>query len=144
MPTLAEQRASMRDNLSATFDGGNRAAKERRAIGDRLVRERTGKDVSEDLQRLAAPVRAAKRLRTVESRGALQPQRGYADNPPKELPATGGGVASPFTEPSYAAREFWAGGLPSSDGLLILPATKKVVMADADDAEVIFNYAEPV
>ncbi|MCU9947492.1 hypothetical protein [Pseudomonas sp. PDM13] len=48
-----------------------------------------------------------------------------------------------MTEPLFSAREFWADGFTTSDGLFVLPAPKRVVMKDANDAEVIFEYANP-
>jgi hypothetical protein len=54
------------------------------------------------------------------------------------------GIASPLTEESAAAREYYTAGWVTSDGLFTLPAIKKVVMTDRLGNEVVFNYAEPV
>uniref|UniRef100_UPI001F2DB6FD hypothetical protein n=1 Tax=Pseudomonas tohonis TaxID=2725477 RepID=UPI001F2DB6FD len=54
-----------------------------------------------------------------------------------------GGIASPLTEPSFAAREWWEEGWMFSDGLFSMPMPKKLVMRDANNAEVVFEYANP-
>lgn len=113
----------------------------RRAINQRMENERRGAAVQDDLNSLVRPERKRQTLPPVAPRGALPAQRGRADY--KAPAAAGGGIASPVNEPSYAAREWWPGGIPSTDGLLMLPAEKKIVMRDANNAEVIFQYAEP-
>lgn len=80
-------------------------------------------------------------LKAVEPRGALPGRRVRADYAAK---ATDGGIASPVVEQDYAQRQFWPGGTPSSDGLLVLPAWRRVVMTDANGAEHFFDYAEPL
>ena len=115
----------------------------RRANGDRIERARKGAAVQDDINALVRPAAVRKQLKTVPPLGPLAAKRGRADYKAPATAATGGGIASPLTEPSYAAREWWFGGIPSSDGLLMLPAEKKIVMRDANNAEVIFAYAEP-
>lgn len=141
MATLAEQRAAIAAGMAASRAATGEA--ERRAIEQRLVEERTGKSVMDDLNRLSTPTRPHNTLKTIPPVGAIPAGRGRADY---KAPANSNtaGIASPVTEPDYAAREFWPGGLVSSDGLFFLPAIKKVVAADANGAEVIFEYANPV
>ena len=55
----------------------------------------------------------------------------------------GGGIASPLTETSFAARQFWAGGFTTTDGLFTLPAIKQITTTDATGTELIINFAEP-
>lgn len=58
-------------------------------------------------------------------------------------PGVGGGIASPLTEGDFANREFHASGWKSTDGLITLPAIKKVIMTDAVGSVVVFNFAAP-
>lgn len=86
-----------------------------------------------------------KSLRTVEPRGVLAGKR-VAVSYKAVAPGTGGGIASPLTEPSYAAREFHPDRYEiSADGLYVrqVKPVKTVVMRDANDAEVRMIYAEP-
>ena len=97
------------------------------------------------LNSLVKPV-SRKELKPLEPRGALAGKRATAEY---KAPATGtgGGIASPLTEASYAAREYWpVEVLTSSDGLLTfrVKPIKKIVQADANDAEVVQIFAQPV
>lgn len=142
-PTLAQQRAAIRAGVSATRAGTGAA--ERRAIGQRIVAERRGESVVEDLNRLITPTRQRRTLRTVPPVGALPVARGRGNYTPP--PARGGGgMASPLTEQDYALRTLHAARyLETSDGIftfeLMPPA--KIVMTDADDVSHDFNYAAP-
>lgn len=144
MATLEEKRrASGQAMQDARRANGQRIEAERRAIGNRMIEERTGKAVAEDINRLTTPPRQRKTLRSLQPVGGLPASRGRADYQAPANSATAG-IASPITEPDFAAREYWPTGLVSSDGLFVLPAVKKVVAADANGAEVIFEYANPV
>lgn len=140
MASLQEQRQAIAAGMAASRQATGAA--ERRATGQRIIEERTGKAVAEDINRLVNQPRQRRSLRTVPPVGAVPAGKGrgtYTE------PTSGtAGIASPITEPDFAVREFWANGLVSSDGLLFLPAVKKVVAADANGAEVIFEYAQPV
>lgn len=57
--------------------------------------------------------------------------------------AGSGSIASPLTEADFGSREFHSAGWKTTDGLLTLPAIKKMVLTDANGAEVIFNFAAP-
>ncbi len=92
--------------------------------------------------RALLPAASQPGLAPVEPRGARPGKR--VSVPYREPPTTSGGIASPLTEPAYSAREWWPDGLPSSDGLLTLPAIKTMVLQDANGAEVIIQYAEPI
>lgn len=142
MATLEEQRrASGQAMQNSRRANGQRIEDERRAIGNRMIEERTGKSVAADLNRLTAPQQQHRRLKPVAAVGGVP--AGVGRGVYKAPAATTAGIASPLTEQDYALRQFWAGGMPSSDGLLVLPAWKRVVMTDANGAEVIFEYAEP-
>lgn len=119
--TLAQERAGIRAGVSSS-----RASTLKR-----------------DLNSLETSRRRTQELNTLERKGLRPVTRGRGVW--KEPPAAnaGGGIASPVTEPLFSAREFWSDGFTTSDGLFVLPATKKVVMQDANDAEVIFEYANP-
>jgi hypothetical protein len=115
----------------------------RRAGGGAMIERRTGKSVAEDINALFNPPRPHKTLPKVEPVGSQPPKRGtgFYTAPPNT--GTGGGIASPVTEPTADTRQYWAGGWPSNDGLLVLPALRRVTMQDANGAEVIFDYADP-
>lgn len=143
MATLEDQRrASGQAMQNSRRANGQRIEDERRAIGNRMIEERTGKSVAADLNRLTAPQQQHRRLKPVAAVGGVP--AGVGRGVYKAPAATTAGIASPISEPDFAVREFWPGGLASSDGLFFLPAVKKVIAADANGAEVIFEYAEPV
>lgn len=142
MASLAEQRAA----IGAGFSGARAAtgAAERAAIHRGMVRDRTGRNIQSDLNALAPSPRKQAGLRQLEQPGARPATSSPALNRKQPAQATGGGIASPLTEDNYAAREWWEAGIPSADGLLMLPALKAIAMTDANGAEVVFNYAAPV
>ncbi|PNG11865.1 hypothetical protein [Stutzerimonas stutzeri] len=137
------RRASGRAMEQSRRNAGRINEATRRAGGQAMIEERTGKAVVEDINRLTRQPATRKPLSPIAPVGALPASRGRGVYKPPAA-STGGGIASPLTEASYAGREWWPGGLPSSDGLFVLPAVKRIVMTDANGAEVIFDYAEPV
>lgn len=80
-------------------------------------------------------------LPTVEPVGGIPAERGVAVY--KASGSGGGGIASPLTEPSALARDYWWAGIRSTDGLFVYPAIKQLNMRDADNNEVIINLADP-
>lgn len=140
MATLQQQRQAIAQGVANSRQATGAA--ERQAIGQGMIEERTGKQVAEDINRLVTPARQRRSLPAVPAVGAVPASKGRGEYKPPA--ATTGGIASPITEPDFTAREFWPAGLQSSDGLFFLPAVKKVVAQDANGAEVIFEYAEPV
>lgn len=145
MATLAQQRAAIRAGVSSSraATGGD----ERRAIGKRIVAERRGESVVEDINRLITPTRVRRTLRTVPAVGALPTTRGRGNyTPPPPPPAVGGGIASPLTETDYAQREFHAARyFTTVDGIFVwqIDPPKKFVMEDANGAPVEQIFAEP-
>ena len=146
MPTLAEQRAAIRAGVNSTRAGTGAA--ERRAIGQRIVAERRGESVVEDINRLITPTRVRRTLRSVPAVGALPSTRGRGNYTPP--PATGGGIASPLTEKTKVVGdrvvpddELWSEGYLTTDALLVLPAWKTKRFTDANGAEQVFEYANP-
>ena len=149
------------NNEQARRANGARIESERRANGVRIESERraigtnneaarrgvTASSLKRDLNSLETGARRTSQLRTIESRGARPATKGRADWTQDKEPATGGGgIASPLTEASYAAREFHpAQALSTSDGLFVweFEPLKKVVMTDANDAPVVQIFAEP-
>lgn len=142
MPTLEERRRATAKSVSAGRAATGEAA--RRATGRSMIEDRTGKAVVADINRLTQPQTTRKTLRSIAPVGALPPSRGRGEY--KAPPAsTGGGIAGPLaekrtlTDDKYVPdREYWPGGLTSSDGLFILPAIKtlKLIDANGDDVEV--------
>ena len=144
MPTLAEQRAAIRAGVNSTRAGTGAA--ERRAIGQRIVAERRGESVVEDINRLITPTRVRRTLRTVPAVGSLPTTRGRGNYTPPP-PAVGGGIASPLTETDYALREFHPSMyLQSADGIFVweMKPPAKIVMTDANGATVEQVFAVPV
>ncbi len=121
--TLAQERAGIKAGISA-------------ARASTLKR---------DLNSLETQRRKIRELVALERRGLRPATKGrgtWDPNTPK-TGGGGGGIASPLTEPSFAAREFWSVGLKSTDGLFMLPAPKAFHLEDADGAEVVINLADP-
>lgn len=140
-PTLAQQRAAIRAGVSNSRVA--RGGDERRAIGKRIVAERRGESVVEDLNRLIIPTRVRRTLRSVPALGALPVARGRGNYTPPPATSPGGGIASPLIEGAAALREWWPTGWPSTDGIFEYPAEKRVLMTDANGAEVEFQYSSP-
>lgn len=115
----------------------------RRSGGQQMETSRRGEAVAEDINSLTRPPRQRTSLRRVQPVGPLPAQRGSGPYKAPINTGTGGGIASPVTEPTADTRQYWAGGWPSNDGLLVLPALRRVTMQDANGAEVIFDYADP-
>ena len=126
--------------MSATDDRRRRLqgdlASRQQSMADRLVQT-----LADNLTERKPPPT----LRREEPRGAIAAGRGRVERnyEPERNPGSGGGIASPLQEQSFAAREWWPGGIPSTDGLLQFPAPKKITMTDANGAEVVLEYAEP-
>ena len=120
----------------------------RRAI-DGAMRAARQSTFKRDLNALesGATARRSGALRSVESRGGVPSSTARVDYTPPPSTGGGGGIASPLTEASYAAREYWpVEVLTSSDGLLTfrVKPIKKIVQAEANDAEVVQIFAQPV
>lgn len=141
MTTLAQQRAAIRAGVSNTRAATG--ADERRAIGRRIEAERRGESVVEDLNRLITPARQRRTLRPVQPVGAVPVTRGRGNYTPPPATSPGGGIASPLIEGAAALREWWPTGWPSTDGIFEYPAEKRVLMTDANGAEVEFQYSSP-
>ena len=126
--------------MSATDDRRRRLqgdlASRQQSMADRLVQT-----LADNLGERQPPPT----LRREEPRGPIPAGRGRVERnyEPERNPGSGGGIASPLQEQSFAAREWWPDGIPSTDGLLQFPAPKKITMTDANGAEVVLEYAEP-
>lgn len=124
---------------------------ERRGIGVAMEAERTGRQVQQAINQLAKPQTPSATLKPLETKGSLASRRGrgsYDDT--AQSKRGGGGIASPLTEKTKEVdgkkvpdREYWPGGLPSSDGLLIYPAVKTFNLIDAGGAAVQLQLANP-
>lgn len=136
-----ERRAIGRANEAARRQLGRDNERNRRAIGTAMETERRGSDIVSDLQALSGPQRTRRTLSPVAPVGALPAQRGRGTYTP---PATGGGcIASPLNEADISAREYWPAGLPSSDGLFMMPAIRTLSLVDASGASVVVQLADP-
>jgi len=118
----------------------------RRALGTSLEAERTGsgKQLTDDLNRLVDTKKKGSSLPALEKRGGVAAVTGVGVYNPKNAPSTAGGIAGPLTEADYTQREYWEGALLSSDGLFSIPSIKKLVLTDANGASTIVNLAQPV
>lgn len=130
-------------------ESGEAMRKARQDLGDAMEKERRGSLVN-DVNALLRPDRASKTLPEVQSRGGVPASTSSGSYRVPETAKTGGGIASPLTEKTKSVdgktvpdREYYAGGLTSSDGLFILPAIKTMNMTDANGAAVQFQYADP-
>ena len=148
MSTLAQQRAAIAAGMRAARAGTGAA--ERQAIHDNMVAKRTGRNIQSDLNALQPSPRKQAGLRPLEPRGSRPATSSPAQSRPEPSNTPTGGIASPLTEKTktvgtsqVADREYYATGLPSSDGLFILPAIKKMTFLDANGAEAVFDFATP-
>lgn len=133
MSTLEQQRRAI----------GRRMTAERKALGEAMIETRRGigQRIRDDIERTLRPERQTTALPAVDPRGAQGERRSRSVY---SAPVTGGGgIAGPLTEADASAREYWPSGLRSSDGLFTLPAIKKLVLADANGAEVVIQLADP-
>lgn len=140
MPTLADQRAAIRDGITASMDSGKSAADARRASGEAMVRRRTGRDDVDDINAVVRQPRQRTALPAVAPRGGVPAQAGTGNY--TAPPATGGGIASPLVE-QPGTREYYTAVLrPSTDGAVFFSvrATKTIVMTDANGAEVVMEF----
>lgn len=117
----------------------------RKSIGAGISAERSaiGQRIRDDLERSMRPDRQKKMLPVLPGKGALPSRVGVGEWPAAGRGGSGGGIASPLKEPNAAAREYWPNGLPSSDGLFILPAIKVLHLTDASGAAVQVQLADP-
>lgn len=129
----------------------------RRGIGQRMINDRAAikagisaaraSTFKADLNALESSPRKQVTLTPREAKGTRAATVGTGIyKAPATTGVTGVGIASPLTEASYATREFHpARYLSSSDGLFVwqFEPPKKIVMADANDEEVIQLFAVP-
>jgi len=145
MTNEQRRRQSGATNAARRQGSGAASAAERRAGGDAMIERRTGKSQVDEINSVVVQPKARKTLKAITPRGPLPAQASPGTDTPNPVRApSGGGIASPLTEQNYALREYWPNGEYSNDGLLTLPAAKKLVLTDADGAEVIINLAQPV
>ncbi|WP_165681095.1 hypothetical protein [Metapseudomonas otitidis] len=79
-------------------------------------------------------------LGPLEPRGALTGKRvSVAYTKPK---TGGGGIAGPLIETDGTLRTWWPNGFASTDGLLVLPAIKTLVLKDANGERVEVQLAD--
>lgn len=136
---------------------GARNEAERRGIGQRMINDRAAikagisaaraSTFKADLNTLETSPRKQATLSQREAKGPRPATVGTGTyKAPAAKGGTGGGVASPFTEQSYAEREWYEEKtIYSSDGLLSfrVKAIKKLRQTDADDGEVLQLFKEP-
>lgn len=65
-------------------------------------------------------------------------------NNDQQIPATGGGIASPLTETDITTRTYHAGYYTDTAGLIFMPALATIDFTDANDAAVQLVFDEPV
>ena len=141
--SLAEQRAATGAAIRDGMDSGKSAAAQRRAIGDAMVKRRTGRNEVDDINSVVRQPRQRSTLPAVPARGGVPAKVGTGNY--TAPPATGGGgIASPLTEPTASTREYYDPVLlPTTDGLAWIRwrSPKKIVMRDANDSEVVLEPA---
>ena len=118
-------------------------AQERAATASSLRASRASTFKS-DLNSLESSRRKVQQLNTLERKGARPVTRGRGVWNEATRTAVGeGGIASPLTEPSFAAREWWEEGWMFSDGLFSMPMLKKITFLDAEGKECVWLPANP-
>ncbi|TLX65278.1 hypothetical protein DN820_01760 [Stutzerimonas nosocomialis] len=119
----------------------------RRASGAANEASRRGQTVADDLNRLVNPPAQRRTLPAVQPVGAQPATQGRGTYVPPPAPGTGGGIASPLVETDAAQREYYDSVLlPTTDGLAWarFRSVKRIVMADANGAEVIQEFKNAV
>lgn len=144
MATLTEQRRGIA--LGIAERRAATAAAEREAIGRAIVERRTGISQVDDINSVVRHPAPRRKLQSLAPRGALPAQKGRGDwvEPPG---SRSGGIASPLVEQDYSAREYWPEEtITSTDGLLSfrVRAIREITQTDANSAEVVQQFAEPV
>lgn len=111
-------------------------------------RRASGRKMRDDMRALAENNRLERTLPVLPVRGKQPAKRGSAvwqGGAPSA--STGGGIASPLTEPDYAARTYHASSSFLSGEFLMameIKPVKDIVMTDADSQPVTLTFAEPV
>ena len=111
------------------------------------ARRTSGRKMRVDMRALAENNRLERTLPVLPVRGKQPAKRGSAvwtGGAPSS--GGGGGIASPLTEPSFAARTYHASSVVlSSDFLMAMEVkpVKSIAMKDAGNFNVIMNYAAP-
>lgn len=98
-----------------------------------------------DLNSLQVQDRTQRTLSAIEAKGARPATTGRGTFTKPSSTGTGG-IASPLTETSFAARTYYDEvTITSSDGLLIMKVKpiRQVTSKDANGAEVVQIYAQP-
>lgn len=135
-------------------DSGYRMQDSRRAIGDRMIKDRAdikagisaarASTFKADLNALESSPRKQVTLTKRDAKGTRAATVGTGSyKAPATTVGTGGGIASPLTEGSASTREYFDQQLlPTTDGMVWIRwrSVKKITMADANDAEVILEF----
>lgn len=135
-------------------DSGYRMQDSRRAIGDRMIKDRAdikagisaarASTFKADLNALESSPRKQVTLTKRDAKGTRAATVGTGSyKAPAATGVTGVGIASPFVEADLTQREWWPTGWTSTDGVFEYPAEKRVVMTDDNGAKVEFQYASP-
>ncbi|MCO7558056.1 hypothetical protein [Metapseudomonas otitidis] len=144
--SLESERRANGAALEASRRGAGAALESsRRAVGTAMVARRRGEQLQRDLDGLSARGVSQRTLRQVQPRGGISGGISTVHWSESARPAAsgGGGIASPVTEVSFDARQWWDDGWKTSDGLFTIPMPKKITMRDANNAEVVFEFANP-
>lgn len=148
--TLQQQRQAIREGVTASRGTGAQMAQRRRAIDNAMIERRTGKQVVADVNSLNKAEPRQKLLPETTPVGSLPPLIGVGPWNGPGVASPGGGIASPLLESATLVdgvvtpdREYWPGGLLSSDGLFVLPSIKTLNLIDANGAEVQIQLAAP-
>lgn len=141
-----ERQAIGRNNQDARRAIGQRMIDDRKAIAAGISASRAS-TFKRDLNSLESAPRRTAELSQREARGTRPPIVGRGNYvAPPSTGQTGGGIASPLTETDYATREFHpAQTLTTSDGIFVweIKPPKKIIMSDANGAEVVQIFAVP-
>lgn len=139
MASLQEQRRAIAEGMARSRAATGEA--QRKAAGDAMIEQRTGRSVVKDINRLTRPQPRRKPLPSIEPVGSVPASRGRGDYkaPP---PSAAGGIASPLTETASSREYYTAVNRPSTDGLVFFSvrAVQRVHMTDANDAEVVLEF----
>lgn len=108
-----------------------------------MIDIKNSRSMRDDMHSLSASEKQLAPLPELIKRGTVPAARGVGSY--TEAPSSGGGeggIASPLTELSFIQRVYFDNGVRSSDGLFFIPAVQQMTMIDANDDEVVFNFAK--
>jgi len=141
MASLQEQRRAIAEGMARSRAATGEA--QRKAAGDAMIEQRTGRSVVKDINRLTRPRPQRKPLPSIEPVGAVPASRGRGDYKAPLPSSSTGGIAGPLEEVSrtYATDPEYIETIDGS-GYFKVRRVASITMVDANGNEVEFTYLQ--